>query len=146
MDEDQPSSSAAQRSSGMETRLSRQQRMNQRATRSAPGSSGRTPGGSLTSPQPTMDTYFAPRKSQRLASRPSRTDSLRQIRQKGHSGTKPALPGHLGTLPQEVRAGAWATAQIPLPPPCDRSHGLASRAPARALRPGRARGAGEASN
>lgn len=66
------------------------------------GTGCKTPSTSLLSPQSRLEAYYAPsRKSQRLASRPSR-DSLRQIRQRGHPGAKPGLTGLLGSLPVEV--------------------------------------------
>lgn len=51
---------------------------------------------------PTLHNYFAPRKAPRMASRVARGDILRHIRQRGYSGKKPKLTGHLGTLPREV--------------------------------------------
>jgi hypothetical protein len=51
---------------------------------------------------PTLHNYFAPRKAPRMASRVARGDTLRHIRQRGYSGKKPKLTGHLGTVPREV--------------------------------------------
>lgn len=64
------------------------------------------------SPTNQLDSYFAPRKSQRLAVRTSKSESLRQVRQRGSGGSVPGLTGHLGSIPQEVRQFANVGADL----------------------------------
>jgi hypothetical protein len=72
----------------------------------------KTPRESLLSPQSLqLDSFYGPaRKLQRLNGRSK--DNLRQIRQKGHAGAKPALSGLLGSIPVEV--SCWRLPQDPL--------------------------------
>ena len=103
MADEQPSISGQH--AGVETRASRRER----SSRQTPG--GRPSGSNLlTSPTNQLDAYFAPRKSQRLAGRPSKVDA----RQPEVSDPAPALTGYLGSIPEEVRQfgrspGAGAT-------------------------------------
>lgn len=89
----------------------------------------KTPGTSLLSPTNTkLDSFFLPRKSLRPNSAKSVPckESLRLIRQKGHTGPKPGLTGYLGGLPVEVNrptsprrsAPPGASTALPRKGPC----------------------------